>query len=382
MTLLRYICLTLLIGHSVASAQQNDVARASISWDKITPEQIGLEVKKDENLWVGKQDLLVSLSHSILYLQSTQSEADYNKLKDLSVSREQILKSITEFKKIVEESSDYETFSKVLAENFELIKPKSAGKTEPVKFTGYFQPTYTASTKKTDKFKYPIYGIPKDFNSWPKPHPKRIFLEGYEGKGNPYSPLDGSEIAFLASRWEAFMIHVQGSAILNLENGEKLAVGFAGATDYPFRGVTKSFLGQHNVSWNRLPEFFARNPELLNQVLVKNNRYIFFKSNGHADPIGSLGVPVIAERSIATDKSIMPPGALSVLSTQLPYFDQNGTVRTRNALRFVLDQDTGSAIKGTNRVDIFMGSGSTGQKKANAVYSKGELYYLLLKSSS
>jgi membrane-bound lytic murein transglycosylase A len=90
-------------------------------------------------------------------------------------------------------------------------------------------------------------------------------------------------------------------------------------------------------------------------------------------------VPVTAERSIATDKSVMPPGALALINTSLPYPASGGKLEYRTVNRYVLDQDTGSAIKGPGRVDYFMGSGKLAGDRAGVTGGNGSLYYLLLK---
>jgi len=95
--------------------------------------------------------------------------------------------------------------------------------------------------------------------------------------------------------------------------------------------------------------------------------------------MGSLGVPVTAERSIATDKSLMPPGAIALIQTQLPILNANKFLEQRPVSRFVLDQDTGGAIIGAGRVDIFMGTGKEAGDRAGLVNATGQLYYLLLK---
>lgn len=177
------------------------------------------------------------------------------------------------------------------------------------------------------------------------------------------------------------MIQLQGSALLEMDDGTQMAVGFAAGTDYRFRGIPKEFLAANNVSWGNLGKYFMKHPEQLNYFQSRNNRFIFFQENPSPYPIGSLGVPVVPERSIATDKMKMPPGALGLIFTNIPYRSETGSLRLARASRFVLDQDTGSAIKGPGRVDIFMGTGSEGQQKANYVSSNGQLYYLLLKES-
>lgn len=363
-------------GAGASFAQTKKVSWTEEPGSKLTPALLF-----DTSLWTEKKLLQDSLAHSLQYLRAEKSNSDYKKLANEEITHDRVLRSVERFSELLESSNSYDELAVSLSEEFLLVKPQQGTSFQPVKFTGYFQPTYEASLTKQGRFIYPIYAEPPDFSTWPKPHPKRVYLEGYSGLGNPHSPLKGKELAYLGSRWEAFMIHVQGSAVLRLADGGEMAVGFSSATDYPFRGVSRAFLEQYKVAWHKLGSFFQKNPALLDDILSRNNRYIFFKANPHPLPIGSLGVPVVAERSIATDKSLMPPGALSVVHARLPYLQANGNIQMRPGLRFVLDQDTGSAIKGSARVDIFMGTGPEAQKKANAVYSLGDLYYLLLKDS-
>jgi membrane-bound lytic murein transglycosylase A len=187
-------------------------------------------------------------------------------------------------------------------------------------------------------------------------------------------------MAWLSQRYDVFMIHLQGSAQLEFTDGTVQSVGFAAGTDYPFRGISQNFLDHHQVAWQNLPSFFERRPQLLDEVLSRNNRFIFFKRYGGGQPLGSIGVPVIPERSIATDKDCLPPGAIGLINASLPQRAESGSLVLRPTMRIVLDQDTGSAIRGPGRVDIFMGSGEEARKMANMVYTSGSLYYLLLKA--
>ncbi len=97
-------------------------------------------------------------------------------------------------------------------------------------------------------------------------------------------------------------------------------------------------------------------------------------------PIGSLQVPVTPQRSIATDKSLMPAGALALIHTKLPQINASGQIEQRLLSRFVLDQDGGSAIKGAGRVDYYQGIGYEAGIRAGVTGSRGQLYYLLLKN--
>ncbi len=331
----------------------------------------------ERDIWKNRHDLLSGIEDNILFLDSERGDTAYQRASG-RVDQKRVRESLTRFRYLLLTSETSEEFRHALQREFKLYRSVGSDGSGTVKFTGYFQPSYKASRTRSEEYRYPIYKAPADFAAWSKPHPTRVTLEGYQGMGTPVSPLWGGEIAWLKSRFEAFMIHVQGSAILEYPDGAQSAVGFACGTDYPFRGVPQTFLDQHQVAWSNLPAFFGRNPDLLDQVLARNNRYILFKEMKSPAPIGSIGVPVMAERSIATDKSFLPPGALGIIRANMPEKDPSGRIRLTYTSRFVLDQDTGSAIRGPGRVDLFMGSGEEAQVKANMMYSSGELYYFLL----
>nr|MCU0570208.1 MltA domain-containing protein [Oculatellaceae cyanobacterium Prado106] len=128
-----------------------------------------------------------------------------------------------------------------------------------------------------------------------------------------------------------------------------------------------------------LIDYFRQYPSEMDTYLPRNNRFVFFKETTGTPATGSLGVPVTAERSIATDKTLMPPGALALIATAIPIANPQGTLTPQWVNRYVLDQDTGGAIKGAGRVDVFMGTGEQAGDRAGLMNTPGQLYYLLLK---
>jgi membrane-bound lytic murein transglycosylase A len=138
-------------------------------------------------------------------------------------------------------------------------------------------------------------------------------------------------------------------------------------------------LRSRKVAWNKLSQFFAVNPGELDRLLSANNRFIFFTEQVGGAPVGSLGLPVVEERSIAIDQLHLPPGAVSIIRTALPHRDGKGNLRLVPSSRFVLNLDSGSAIRGPGRVDVFMGTGEEARQRANYVHGDGELYYLFVK---
>jgi membrane-bound lytic murein transglycosylase A len=331
-------------------------------------------------VWEQKENLELGLEFSIHYLTGPEAAQDAERVKATGVDPERLLASVRRFRELLGMARDAAELTASLRREFSVYKSIGYDGHGRVRFTGYFQPMYLASRVPDERFRFPIFKRPKDFDSWPEPHPRRWELEGVQGLGVD-GRLAGQELAFLSSRFEAFMIHLQGSAILEMPNGERVAVGFDGATNHRFVGFSKTWLAERKISWTQLREFFAEHPHELDAYLMRNNRYIFFKENSHTLPVGSLGVPVIAEHSIATDKAMLIPGGLSILRTRFPQIREDGTLGLLTQTRIVLDQDTGSAIKGPGRADVFMGTGAAAQAAANKLYETGELYYLLLKDN-
>jgi membrane-bound lytic murein transglycosylase A len=217
-----------------------------------------------------------------------------------------------------------------------------------------------------------------------KPHPTRAQLEGKDGLLGAKSRLRGLEIVWLRDRLEAFLAQIQGSARLQLIDGSMTTVGYAGKTNYPYTSIGKELAkdGKLPLSGLTLPvmmQYFTQHPTELNSYLPRNNGFVFFRETKGAPATGSLGVPVTAERSIATDKSLMPPGALALIHTDIPFVNPIGEIEYRNVSRYVLDQDTGGAIKGAGRVDYFMGTGKLAGDRAGVTGNHGQLYYLLLR---
>lgn len=334
----------------------------------------------EAELWEDRLTLIKGAQANLKFMASIAGQEAYRFFAEEGMSQARVEQSLKRFEELLRTASSSGELALLLHREFVLFRSRGRDGQGTVRFTGYFQPVFKASRERTHEYIYPIYRLPSDFKGWQKPHPTRVRLEGYDGRGTGTSLLRGHELAYLRTRYEVFMIQLQGSAILELPDRRRMAVGFAGGTDYPFRGVSKEFLQANRVAWHELDRFFDKRPSLLNEVMSRNNRFIFFKENAQPLPIGSLGLPVMAERSIATDKVKLPPGAVGIIRAALPQDAPGGKMTVVTRTRFVLDQDTGSAIKGPGRVDVFMGTGSEAQRKANHLLSDGELYYLLLRT--
>lgn len=349
-----------------------------MSWQQL-PEQLGVEEQLDTP--EEKQALIQAINHSLSYLQTPSARKAY---ADYPIAHDRAIDSLKRFRQLVRNSRTPEALAKAVKQEFTVYRSVGKDQQGTVHFTGYFEPVYQASRTRTEEYRYPIYQLPPNFDDWNAPHPTRKELVGIDGEGQN-SPLQGLEIAWLRDRLEAFLIHVQGSARLKLRDGTTLSVGYAGKTNHPYTSIgaeliRDGILTRDELSLPRLMMYFRQNPQQLDEYLPRNESFVFFQETQGAPPTGSLNVPVTAERSIATDKSLMPPGALALLYTQFPKMTENGALKTPVMSHYVLDQDTGSAIQGAGRVDIFMGTGKDAGRRAGIIDWTGQLYYLFLRN--
>ncbi|MBE9116124.1 MltA domain-containing protein [Lusitaniella coriacea LEGE 07157] len=344
----------------------------------------------DEQLFYGrlgqsgdKQALLQSIDHSLRYLNTQSARDAYRNYPVRGVTRDRVRRSLIRFRQLVLNSRSPEQLQAAVKREFTLYK--SVGRDDgTVFFTGYYEPIYAASRVRTEEYRYPLYRKPSNLNAWTAPHPTRAQLEGTDGTGSR-SPLNGYELVWLRDRLEAYLVHIQGSARLTLTDGSEMTVGYAGHTDYSYVSIGREMAKEGRLPLDGLTlpvmiDYFKRVPQDLDVFLPRNHRFIFFQETHGAPATGSLNVPVTADRSIATDKAMMPPGALALVHTRIPYPNQNGGMDTPTVSRFVLDQDTGSAIKTPGRVDLFLGTGPVAGARAGIVGWTGDLYYLLLRN--
>lgn len=331
-----------------------------------------------------RQALLKAVNYSLNYLSTPKAAKDYRRQANIEFNLPRVKRSLLRFKELLLTTDSPVALEAAVKAEFLFYQSVGKDQQGKVEFTGYFEPTYTASRVPTAEYSYPLYRKPASFNRWSNPHPTRSQLEGKDGLGSHQSILKGQELVWLSDRMEAFLVQVQGSARLQMTDGTTMTVGYDGTTNYPYVSVGGELVKdgvfeQDELTLPKLLDYFAVNPQQLNQYLPRNNRFIFFRETQGKPPTGSLSVPVTGDRSIATDKSLMPPGALALIVAPIPDVESTGEIETRVVSRYVLDQDTGSAIKGAGRVDIFLGSGEVAGERAGLINGSGNLFYLLLK---
>jgi membrane-bound lytic murein transglycosylase A len=239
--------------------------------------------------------------------------------------------------------------------------------------TAYFEPIYSASLYPIGDYQWPLYAAPV-----PATNLARKDLTPANGTIHPI--LQGKELAYLNNPIDAFLAHIQGSVQLKLINGSILRLGFAGKNNQPYQSIANTLIAQgvfkaEQASMERIKAWANTQPATAVQsVLNTNPSFIFFKPiqlPPEAGAIGALGVSLTPMRSIAVDTNYIPLGSPVWLETQT----MKGLLS-----QMMVAQDTGSAIKGASRVDIYTGTGDLAGKLASAQKSPAKVWLLTPKS--
>lgn len=239
---------------------------------------------------------------------------------------------------------------------------------EPGLFTGYFEPEIAASRVKTATYTVPIYGVPGNL---PKNGPwlTRAQIE----TGND---LAGQEIAWARDPVDVFFMQVQGSGRLVMEDGSQLRLGFGAKNGHEYRSIGQELIRRgiytpHQVSMDVIRNWVSRNPEDGRELLHHNDSYVFFRVLTHLDPtdgpLGAMNRPLTPGRSLAVDPAFVRLGVPV-------WVEKNGTDPWR---RLMVAQDTGSAIKGVQRADLFIGTGTDAGRTAGKIKDPGRFVPLL-----
>jgi membrane-bound lytic murein transglycosylase A len=260
--------------------------------------------------------------------------------------------------------------------------------------TGYYEPLLQGSWERTEEYPYPLYGVPGDLlvvdlgAVYPQLKGMRLRGKLVGNKVVPYydraqldddrALLQGAEILWVNSPVDVFFLHVQGSGLVQFADGSIAAVGYAEQNGHPYQSIGRVLiemgeLEKEEVTLFTIRDWLQSNPERLNEVLSKNPSYIFFElRDALADgPTGALNVALTPRRSIAVDRNVIPLGAPVWLQTTLPDAAQSPLNR------LMLAQDTGGAIRGHVRADVFWGRGFEAEKMAGLMKQQGKLFVLL-----
>ncbi len=364
-----------------------------------SPDAEGLAAVSPDDL--DDASLEKALAASLRYYESLPPSTDYP-LGNRRVNVRELRESLLSFRGILHSRKTWPDREREIRRVFDFVQSEGADGRGTVLFTGYFEPVLQGSPSRTERFRYPLYAVPTDAvtvnlgkfsDRW---RGERVV--GRLGKRElvPYYSRDeidrggalagrGLELLWLDDPVDLFLLHVQGSGIVRMENDRAVRVHGIASNGRPYRSIARYLADRGEISAGETAyrnfKAYLRglSPDQCRQVLAYNERYIFFRLVEEG-PVGSLGFPVTAGRSIATDPRVFPEGALAFVRLRKPALDAKGNIREWNpATRYVFNQDKGSAIKGPGRVDLFCGTGGEAEMLAGSLKERGELFFLLRK---
>lgn len=269
---------------------------------------------------------------------------------------------------------------------------------EPVKglFTGYYMPLLKGSYKKSDEFSVPLYELPSNLMTIDLglfiPHMKNRKLVG-RISGNKMVPFYTREeinkgaikdtakvLLWIQSPIDRLFLEIQGSGIVELEDGSRVFVGYDGQNGAPYTAIAgvlikKGIMTKHNASMQAIKRYLEAHPKEMDKILNKNKSFVFFRKLSLEGALGSQGVALTPGYSLAIDREWIPMGAPLWLSTTRP--DSKDPNVNKPMQRLMIAQDTGGAIRGKVRGDVFWGGGEKATLIAGHMKNEGH-YWLLL----
>ncbi|SDO89775.1 murein transglycosylase A [Desulforhopalus singaporensis] len=314
-----------------------------------------------------------------------------------AISCRWLLVSMTELLDKLRQSPDIWEFNEFLRKNYTIFQAGGRKRPGPptMLVTGYYEPLFAGSLIGKPPFVYPIYSTPPSLMV--RKNGDGISSIGRYDRVNNFVPfwsreqienqnlLRGHELAYLADPFDAYLLHVQGSGKILLPDGSLRTVRFAGSNGLEYNSIGKLLVDEgimdlEDVDIEAIRQYLAQNPEQQKRILHHNPRFIFFGWGNSENPVGSNGIELTPGRSVAVDQNLLPAGTFAFLSSSRPLIDVNGKIIGWTGLnRFVFPQDSGAAIKGTGRVDLFWGSGPQAGAAAGTMKHRGKLYFFVKK---
>ena len=231
-------------------------------------------------------------------------------------------------------------------------------------YTGYYSPIIPACRTKTAQCNEPLMGVPTDGRNY-KGVDKKTIVNNKIGR-----------VLYWANIVDVQNIQIQGSGMLQLEDGKMVKLNFAAVNDMPFKSIgeqlrSRGIRPEGGYSADAVWQHLKKNPSLAKEVIYNNPRYVYFYESVPPDVIGKLGTPLSKIRSIAMDDDIYTLG--------MPVYIDTNLSDGRRFSRLMIAQDTGSAIRGWIRADIFFGKGDEAYKFAHGQHSQGQMFILMPK---
>lgn len=344
--------------------------------------------------------LKTAIDQSLDYLERLDASTPFRFGPD-TFTASHLAKSMKAFCELIKQTPSADKLGKAIETSFWVYRSVGNDGRGKVLFTGYYEPDLQGSLYHSPDYPYPLYKKPDDWVSVslglfnPKYAGERVIGRCVNQTLIPYFSRDdidskghlrekGCELLWVSDRIDLFFLHIQGSGRVLLEDGSVLHVNYDCANGRPYRSIGRLLIDEGSISgeemsMQRIRTYMKNYPEELERVLNHNESYVFFRLVDQG-PMGNIEVPLTPGRSVATDRRLFPNGALAFIQTEKPIVDEDGTIESWETFgRFVLNQDTGGAIRGPGRVDLFWGNGPHAETAAGHMKHHGTLYFLVLK---
>ncbi|MGO2512887.1 murein transglycosylase A [Marinomonas polaris] len=294
-----------------------------------------------------------------------------NRIGDKDFVLENTQTSVADLKIVAEEINNW---LQNPAQQPQLIAHQLAGQDQRgnVQITGYYVPVLPVRHLPDEVYRYPLYRKPVQRNAEGK-YPSREEIDFENALAG-----QGLEIAYTSSLVDNFFLHVQGSGVVEYENGERKLLSWGGVNGHAYRSLGKELIergeiDRANISAQSIRQWLSDNPERNREILSTNPSYLFF-SEGPQSPVGAANVPLTPLYSAAVDPKVIPLG--SILLAQVPKLDTYGNL-VGHEFRLLLAQDKGGAIKGPGHIDWYQGIGEEAHFHAGQLKHFGKVWLLL-----
>ncbi|MBA1437777.1 MAG: MltA domain-containing protein [Epsilonproteobacteria bacterium] len=253
--------------------------------------------------------------------------------------------------------------------------------------TGYYLASINASKTPSPRYKYPIYATPSDLVEvdlqaiYPELKHYRLRGKVIDGKLVPYYPrsqqnkIDADVLCYCDSKIDRFFLEVQGSGVVHLDDGSTMHIGYANQNGYKYSSIGKYLIKigaikKEDISLQSIKAWLKEHPDRVDEVLYQNDSMVFFRQKQEG-AYGALGVRLTPMRSVAVDRRFIKLGSMLYLDADLP--------DATHLSRIVFAQDTGGAIKGSVRADLFCGDDKKAEALAGALQSPLKLWIFIPK---
>jgi len=342
------------------------------------------------------------IQNSLKYFNTRPDDEKY-RFGDDFYQTAHLIKTLNHFLFFIQTEPDKSTLEEFIRTHYLVYASEGSNRSRDVLFTGYYEPSVKGSFQKSDEYPYPVYSRPDDLISVdislfsPRFKNEKLLIGRLTEKNSVVPYYDRKEInqenalektvspiAWVNNRIDLFFLEIQGSGKLFLDSGQVRNLSYHGKNGRPYRSIGKLLIDQEKIprsemSMQRIKQYLDDHPEEVDDILNHNTSYVFFKIT-EGGPYGCYGVQITPRRTVALQKKIFPPCALAFVKTQQPLINNAGVIsRWVDFSNFVLNQDTGGAIRGPGRGDLFWGNGTYAEIAAGHMQHPGKLYFLVLK---